>query len=162
MDNAYQLSASIKAKQVEASASRLTSHRPKLAWAALGLALVTQHAQAGAAPQPEVQVRIAPLATMAPGAHAQVVVTVEFAAPNAEPLLLTPSSQGVAVEVVRGRLSRSDAKSPSTTQLHFDVPVIARAEGTAIVHLELHAYVCHARCRRIVAVADQPVRVARR
>ncbi|HEX7481005.1 MAG TPA: hypothetical protein VF331_24595 [Polyangiales bacterium] len=109
-----------------------------------------------------VQIHVAAPETIPDGTHTAVTVTVDFAQPNDQPLLLTPTSQGSALEVVRGRLSRSDARRISETQLRFELPVVAHGEGTAIVHVELAAYVCKTRCERVVASADQVVRIARR
>lgn len=114
------------------------------------------------APTPAPQLHIAAPDTLLDGSHVNIEVTVEFAAANDQPLLLSPSSQGAAVEVVRGRLSRSDARASTGNQVRFDVPVVAHGQGTAILHVELSAYVCSTRCKRVVSTADQVIRVARR
>ncbi len=108
------------------------------------------------------QVRITAPELVTPGSHADIEVDVEFAAPNTAPLLLTPSREGAAIEIVRGRLLRSDARSADPRRLRFEVPIMARSAGTAILHVEVAAYLCKTRCVRVTASASQVVRVAER
>ena len=92
-------------------------------------------------------------------AHAVVPVVVALDVPTDAPLLLTPSVEGSAVEVVRGRLLRSDAKAIDALHLRFDVPVVARSEGTAIFRVEVATYLCEPGCRPISASGSRVLRV---
>src|SRR5262245_16646585 len=58
------------------------------------------------------------------------------------PLLLTPSVEGQALEVVRGRLLRGDAVVLGPDALRFEVPVVARVAGTALLRIELATFQC--------------------
>jgi hypothetical protein len=85
------------------------------------------------------------------GEHAHVELLVELPREAAEPLLLTPYREGEALEVVKGRLLRSDARDPSAKSLRFALPVLAKTPGTAWIGVRLLAYVCAPRCRAIEA-----------
>ena len=107
------------------------------------------------------RVQLAAEQMLSPGAHAAIEVIVELPAGNDAPLLLTPSLEGVAVEVVRGRLSRPDGKPIDGvgTRLRFEIPVRARSEGTAILHVDVMTYVCSRSCERVLLRASQVLRV---
>jgi hypothetical protein len=98
------------------------------------------------AQEPRLRVEIQGENTLEHAAHLGVPVVVQLPAAANAPLLLTPRVEGSAVEVVRGRLSRSDAKALDATHLRFDVPVVARSEGTAILRVDVSTYVCEPRC----------------
>ena len=131
--------------------------------AALGLAQLAANAGAGAqlpaAEAAQVRLQLAPEQELRTGSHAGVRVDVELPPDNDSPLLLTPSIEGSSVEVVRGRLSRSDAKPSGKGALRFEVPVLARSEGTAILRVELMTYVCALRCQRVLLSKSQIIRV---
>ncbi|MFK7985249.1 MAG: hypothetical protein AB8I08_04390 [Sandaracinaceae bacterium] len=76
-------------------------------------------------------------------------------------VLLTPRSEGTAVEVVRGRLMRSDARDPSADVLEMGVPIVARAVGAAVVRVEVAGYRCAPRCRLVEASAQVVLEVDR-
>jgi hypothetical protein len=103
------------------------------------------------AQEPRVHVEIQGENTLEHAAHLGVPVVVQLPAAANAPLLLTPRVEGSAVEVVRGRLSRSDAKALDATHLRFEVPVVARSEGTAILRVDVSTYVCEPRCVRVSA-----------
>jgi hypothetical protein len=86
-------------------------------------------------------------------AHTSIPVLVELSPPSAarHPLLLTPHIEGNAVELVRGRLLRADGKQEDATHVRFELPVVARSEGTAILRVDLMAYLCDPLCRRVNA-----------
>jgi hypothetical protein len=67
--------------------------------------------------------------------------------------LITPFREGQALEVVKGRLLRSDARDPNERPLRFELPMLARAAGVARVGVHLLAYVCESddRCRAVEA-----------
>jgi hypothetical protein len=108
-----------------------------------------------------VQIELAPERTVRAGSHTAVEVIVQLPAGNDSPLLLTPSVEGEAVEVVRGRLMRPDAKAINGDQsrLRFEVPVLAKSEGTAILRVDVMTYVCERVCRRVVLRASEVLRV---
>jgi hypothetical protein len=83
------------------------------------------------------------------GEHAHVDLVVELPAQAAEPLLVTPYREGEALEVVKGRLLRSDARDPNAKPLRFELPVLAAAPGTALIGVKLLAYLCTPRCRAV-------------
>jgi hypothetical protein len=105
-------------------------------------------------------VRIVAPQALRPGDRASVPIEVELAADSGNPVLLTLHIEGNAVEVVRGRLLAADAKRLDARRLGFDAPIIARSEGTAILHVELATYVCASKCRRVVVGASQALRVS--
>jgi hypothetical protein len=119
-------------------------------------AAATALAQAAA-----VRVELAPERMLRAGAHASIEVVVQLPAGNDSPLMLTPSVEGEAVEVVRGRLTRPDAKPVDghPTHLRFEVPVRARSEGTAILRVDVMTYVCARKCERVLLRASEVVRV---
>lgn len=102
----------------------------------------------------------APPVELAVGARETLVLVVD-AAPSARwPLLVTPSSDGPAVEVVHGRLFRADAEEPSAFPLRFRVPVHAASAGDAVVRARVEGYACEGeRCRPVEAEASVPLRV---
>lgn len=108
-----------------------------------------------------VQIELAPERTVRAGSHTAIEVIVQLPASNDSPLLLTPSVEGEAVEVVRGRLMRPDAKpvAGDETRLRFEVPVLAKSEGTAILRVDVMTYVCERTCKRVVLRASEVLRV---
>jgi hypothetical protein len=62
-----------------------------------------------------------------------------------QPLMLTLTVEGEAVEVLRGRLLRDDAILESDGSLRFRVPLLARKAGSALLRAEIVTY----RCRRV-------------
>jgi hypothetical protein len=95
------------------------------------------------------------------GAREELRAIVAFDAPNDRPLLVTPESEGPAVEVVRGRLLRSDADDAAAPELVFRIPIVARAVGTATVRVRVRGYVCARRCRSVIATGEATLRVER-
>jgi predicted lipase len=93
-------------------------------------------------------VRIEAPDTLRAGERTSVGVQVELPASVAEdaPLLLTPTVEGAAVEVLRGRLFRADAKRTGPRTLSFQIPVIAQREGAAILRVDFDTYACQTRC----------------
>ena len=89
---------------------------------------------------------------MHPGDHAEIVALVHAEDAARGPLLVTPSVDGAAVEVVRGRLFRFDAEDPSADPLRFRVPVLARSVGTAVISVRIDGHACvGARCSAVDA-----------
>ncbi|MCA9605485.1 MAG: hypothetical protein KC619_07810, partial [Myxococcales bacterium] len=76
------------------------------------------------------------------------------------PVLVTPSSEGTAVEVVRGRLMRTDATDPAAAVLELRIPIVAREAGTAVLRVRVSGYACEARCRAVSAETSVVIQVA--
>jgi hypothetical protein len=128
--------------------------RALVAMAALAIASVSL-AQAAA-----LTVRIEAPHEMHPGDHAEVVVLVHAEDAARGPLLVTPSIDGAAVEVVRGRLFRFDADDASSDPLRFRVPVLARSVGTAVLSVRVDGHSCEgSRCDPVGAEATARIDV---
>jgi len=106
---------------------------------------------ADAAPHDDVVVRIAQPDALTKGSHGSLRVEVELSDRVAQPLLLTPHVEGQSIEVVRGRLLRSDARDSGASTLVFDLPIRVLGPGTAVVHVRLSAYACAERCQLVEA-----------
>jgi hypothetical protein len=127
--------------------------------AAFALALAQARAQqagpragvggAGAREEEPAILRVAAPDGLTPGMRATVDVFVRPPVGPEQPLLLTPSSEGEAVHVVRGRLLRVDARRTAQGELHFQVPIEARSAGTAVLRFALLAYRCEQRCTAV-------------
>jgi hypothetical protein len=81
-------------------------------------------------------------------AHADVFVRVPDAS---QPLLLTPSIEGDAVRVVRGRLLRADAQPAQDGELRFEVPLVVSSAGSAVLRAEVLTYRCAPKCEALRA-----------
>jgi hypothetical protein len=81
------------------------------------------------------------------GEHARVLLSVRLPAGAAQPLLVTPFREGAALEIVKGRLLRSDALDATASSLRFELPVLALAPGAAVIGARLLAYVCDGAAR---------------
>lgn len=99
------------------------------------------------APLPRVILRAPP--EMVVGELSRLEIEVQLPEVAAEPLMLTPYRDGEALEVVKGRLLRSDARDPAGQPLRFELPVLARAHGSARVGVRLLAYLCEPGCRAV-------------
>lgn len=97
---------------------------------------------------------------MHPGDHAEIIALVHADDAARGPLLVTPSIDGAAVEVVRGRLFRFDADDPNGDPLRFRVPVLARSVGTAVLSVRVDGHACEGpRCRQVDAEATARIDV---
>lgn len=120
--------------------------------------LPSAHAQEGAGdderyPEPlPIVVHLDAPAHLAVGDRAEVIARVRLGHDAGTPLLVTPSSEGPAIEVVRGRLTRADGEQdPDLRELRFRIPLIARTPGTAVVRVRVDGYACRdGRCRAVV------------
>lgn len=72
--------------------------------------------------------------------------------------MLDVASEGEALQVVRGRFRRADAE-PDAGRLRFSVPIVVRAQGTAIVRATLRTYRCTPDCREVQASAQRTVTI---
>jgi hypothetical protein len=90
---------------------------------------------------------------------ARLEVVVKLGAGRTEPLLLSVTSEGEALQVVRGRFVRADAHSQEAGTLRFSVPIVVRAQGSAIVRVELSTYRCERSCREQRASARRTIAV---
>ena len=126
-------------------------------WRLAGLVLFAALAPATALAQESLSIELeAP--PLRAGDRAEVIARVRGA--GSHPLLLTPRSEGTAIEVVRGRLLRAEAIDPSAEVLEFRVPIIAHLAGTSVLRVSADGYVCEARCRLVRAEASRVVTVA--
>lgn len=76
------------------------------------------------------------------GETGEVLAIVDVDASARGPLLVTPTSDGPAIEVVRGRLLRADAEDPRVTPLRFHVPFVASSPGDAVVRVRVDGWSC--------------------
>ena len=83
------------------------------------------------------------------GEHARVVLSVRLPKGTEQPLLVTPFREGAALEIVKGRLLRSDALDRTANPLRFELPLRALAPGAAVIGARLLAYVCQDTCRAV-------------
>jgi hypothetical protein len=76
------------------------------------------------------------------------ILTVRLRLPDGSiPLLLvTLSGEGEALEVVRGRFLRSDARDPEATLLLFDVPTVAARPGRSLLRVRVDGVRCTDTC----------------
>jgi hypothetical protein len=128
----------------------------QVACAALSIGL----AMAARAQPSLVRVELGELGTLAPGDHAEVVVEV-YVEPSARgPLLVTPSVDGAAIQVVRGRLFRFDAEDPDANPLRFRVPIAAMSVGTAVLLVRVDGHACEGgHCEPVEAEARRAIEV---
>jgi hypothetical protein len=106
----------------------------------LGGSAAAVHAEA------ELSFRLSGPPEMRVGERGAVTITLELGPDDAPNVLLTPVVDGGAIEVVRGRLLRDDARDPQSRLLTFELPVLARAPGTGAVRVHALAYRCTPRC----------------
>jgi hypothetical protein len=124
------------------------------------IAIAMLLATLASAQSPALTVRIEAPPAMHPGDHADVVVLVHAEDLARGPLLVTPSVDGAAVEVLRGRLFRFEADDPDADPLRFRVPVLARSIGTAVLSVRADGHACEgARCEAVEAEATARIDV---
>ncbi|MFT3921153.1 MAG: hypothetical protein QM778_01330 [Myxococcales bacterium] len=128
----------------------------------VGAVLLVGVAVPAQATAPAATLRVAEPRELQVGDRAALSVTLTLPAQAGAPLLLTQSVEGEALEVVRGRLLRSDARDPQASPLSFDVPVLARAPGTSIVRVHALIYLCDAQCEAVEIEQRVSVRVLAR
>jgi hypothetical protein len=105
----------------------------------------------------------APPASLAVGAHATLVLVVTSDVSARQPFLVTPSSDGPAVEVVHGRLFRTDAEDPTAEPLRFRIPIVAAGPGDAVVRARIDGYACEGDvCEPVQAEAEVALRIVSR
>jgi hypothetical protein len=128
-----------------------------LAAAAAAAAVILARAQAPGGVEVTLE---APHALVA-GDRAEVVAVVRIEPANDLPLLVTPRSEGAAVEVVRGRLLRADAEDPTAVPLRFRLPIVARGAGTSVFRVRVSGWACDRRCAQVTGDASAVLRVER-
>jgi hypothetical protein len=100
------------------------------------------------------------VSVLSPGAHAEVVVEVHAEDAARGPLLVTPSVDGAAIQVVRGRLFRFDAEDPEADPLRFRVPIAAMSVGTAVLLVRVDGHACEGtHCEPVEAEARRAIEV---
>jgi hypothetical protein len=80
------------------------------------------------------------------GERAVLAIALELPPDFAPNVLLTPVAEGEALEVVRGRLMRGDARDTEGSNLRFDLPILAQTPGTGVVRVHALAYRCAPDC----------------
>jgi hypothetical protein len=94
------------------------------------------------------------------GDHRALVLTLDLPSDAAPPLLVTPRGEGEALEIVRGRLLRADARDPQASPLVFDLPIVAQKPGTAVVRVRAAGYRCReGACQELAVEAVKTVLV---
>jgi hypothetical protein len=111
---------------------------------------------------PRVDLTMHPPESLTVDDRASVIVEVHVLPEGHRPVLLTPTSEGSAVEVVRGRLLRADAEDPEAAVLRFSIPIVARTPGTSVLRVHVSGWACEQRCRPVESDAEVVLRVARR
>lgn len=132
---------------------------------AAGFALLGALGMAGGlarATNATVTLAIAEQPALAVGDVAAIEATVLFAPGREQPMLLTPSIEGEAADVVRGRLLRDDATRGPDGGLRFRIPLITRRPGSAVLRLELSTYACDPDCRPERVFATRMLQVGAR
>lgn len=125
----------------------------------LGLGLLGGvHAQE---PTGRVEVTLEAPPSLVAGDRAQLVAVVRVRPSSDRPVLVTPTHEGTAVEVVRGRMLRADAVDPNAEELRFSVPIVARTPGTSVVRVVATGYACERTCVAVRGEASVVLQVAR-
>jgi hypothetical protein len=124
----------------------------------LGLVVL---ANAAGQDAPRVELTIEPPESLTVDDRKSVIVNVRVVPEGHRPVLLTPTSEGSAVEVVRGRLLRADAEDPRAAVLRFSIPIVARTPGTSVLRVHVSGWACEERCRPVDADAEVVLRVGR-
>lgn len=123
------------------------------AWVLLASSLVAASAYA------QLRLALEPPERLVPGDRASVVLRVRDPGPH--PMLVTPRTEGAAVELARGRLQRADAIEGADGTLEFRIPIIAHEPGPATLHVQVATYQCGSLCRAVEAHAQTALRVER-
>jgi hypothetical protein len=109
---------------------------------------------------PALEVVLEPAPHLVVGDHAEVVARVRLGGGAGRPLLVTPSVEGGAVEVVRGRLMHGDAEDPAARELRFRIPIVARTVGMAVLRVRVDGFSCRdGRCSALSVEASVALEV---
>ena len=127
--------------------------RSALRWLLFASCLVAANAYA------QMRLELEPPARLVPGDRASVVLRIRDPGPH--PILVTPRTEGAAVELARGRLQRADATEREDGTLEFRIPIIAHEPGPATLHVQIATYECRSLCRAVEAHAQTALRVER-
>ncbi len=112
----------------------------------------------------EVELEV-PASSVQVGDHLEVIAHVRMRSGARGPWMLAPTSDGPALEVVRGRLLSIDADAfdPDTGEASLRIPVVARAAGMTVLRARVTAYGCEdGRCRAIAGEGSVVVEVLAR
>jgi hypothetical protein len=141
-----------------------------------GALLVALCAVAKADAPAGVELRLSAPADLSAGDRAAITAELWIGGAGDGPVLLTPTAEGTAVEVVRGRLTRRDAEAIEAQDgrrgLRFAIPIAAHTPGTTVLRVHVQTFVCPERgsrrpeaategCRSVEAVQSLTVRVLR-
>jgi hypothetical protein len=75
-----------------------------------------------------------------------LTIDLELPGDAAKPLLMTVHAEGHALEIVKGRVSRHDARGEGSS-MSFAIPVVSRAAGSSIVRAHVRYFRCPDSCR---------------
>lgn len=104
------------------------------------------------------EITLEPPERLVEGSRSSIVAVVHVA-PDV-PVLITPNEEGTALFVVRGRLFRADAEDPEASPLRFQIPIVARQPGTAVVRVRVSSFECDGDdCRAVQGEASVTLRV---
>lgn len=111
---------------------------------------------------PAFEISIEPPARVTLGDRAEIVVQVIDRSSAVLPFLVTPASEGPAIEIVRGRFTRADAAEgdPEDNVLRFEVPFVARSVGTSVVRVRVDGFECEGdRCRAVQVESSRAIEI---
>jgi hypothetical protein len=112
------------------------------------------------AADPTLTLAIAEQPRLTVGDVAAIEATLRFVRGGEQPIMLTLSIEGEAVDVVRGRLLRDDATRGPEGELRFRIPLVTRRPGSAVLRLEVATYACDPGCRPVRALAAKMLQVS--
>jgi hypothetical protein len=114
---------------------------------------------------PGLELRLSAPPALEVGARASIVAELFIPGERAAPLLLTPTAEGTAVEVVRGRLTGRDGAPMGSEDgrraLRFAIPIAAHMEGISVLRVRAQTFVCAPACHPAEAEARLTLRVRR-
>lgn len=101
------------------------------------------------AADPNTRVQIDAPQELQVGARLSIPVSVQTDESDTTPVLLSATSAGRAINVVKGRLLRADAIDPHANPLRFELPVVAASPGVALLNITVLTYRCAFRCEAV-------------
>ncbi len=124
------------------------------------LAGAVAHGQESSSEDGPIEVVIDPPARVVLGDRGEIAARVALSEGAGTPLLVTPTSEGPAIEIVRGRLVRADAEDATARPLRFRIPFVARTVGTSVVRVRVDGFACALeRCRAVQVEASVAIEV---
>ena len=115
------------------------ARRPAWAWSTMAFTVLVVCAASTTRAEP-LRVMLAAPDELHAGDRASLELQVW--AQSHQPVMVTPRSEGAAIEVVRGRLLRPDAADPLGEPLTFRIRIVAREPGPARVLVRVDTFHC--------------------